>query len=202
MNWQDWLVDQLVTVKVFEEERRREGASPRKLIESLFSSSSNEHDSFDRKLLATLKSDLLKLFLVVRFVEIYESVEVLQVTMVLDVVDLAEYFIDVLALIAKVLDLLEEIFDLLFLNLKFAVLEVKVEYSPDLGRIKLGEQLSYLVLCDEWYVILFISEKMKSFLDFVLNILNLLCLLQTVRRINRVLAIAEDPVSLVLQLIF
>ena len=100
--------------------------------------------------------------------------------MVLDVVNLINDVIDVLVL-TEVLDLNKEVFDLLLLNLKLSVLDIKIEDSPDVCWFNLWTQEGLSILDDLRYIQQVTPEKVESLLDLLLDVFDLLSLVRVLR---------------------
>jgi len=95
--------------------------------------------------------------------------------MVLDVVNLINDVIDVLVL-TEVLDLNKEVFDLLLLNLKLSVLDIKIEDSPDVCWFNLWTQEGLSILDDLRYIQQVTPEEVECLLDLLLDVFNFLSL--------------------------
>ena len=100
--------------------------------------------------------------------------------MVLDVVNLINDVINVLIL-TEVLDLNKEVFDLLLLNLKLSVLDIKIEDSPDVCWFNLWTQEGLSILDDLRYIQQVTPEKVESLLDLLLDVFDLLSLVRVLR---------------------
>ena len=102
-------MNQLLIIKILHKSSRRNRTSSRKLIEFTLSGCSDEHDTFDWKFTTVVESDLLQLFLIIRLIEVNQSIEIFEITMIIDVVNLIDNLRNIMILITKILNLIKEI---------------------------------------------------------------------------------------------
>jgi len=77
-------------------------------------------------------------------------------------------------LVTEILDLIEKLFNLLFLDFKLTVFEVKIENFPNVISIELRQQISNFIFGDEWDIKKVRPKHFEYFLYLFKVILSLL----------------------------
>lgn len=95
--------------------------------------------------------------MVVRLVKVHQWLEIVQISLILDVEDLVLVVLHLIR-VSELRQLLEEVLALPFLDLEFAILYVEVEDFPNICRLELWDELIVAVSGDVWNVTVLTSE--------------------------------------------
>ena len=115
------------------------------VIQLLLSSREYELLLLHRQLLARVHHHQLQLLLIIGFVEVHERLKVIQITLILGVENLILIMLH-LNVISEFGEFAKEFIALFFLNLKLAILDIKVEDFPDVVGSQFWNELVLAVL--------------------------------------------------------
>jgi hypothetical protein len=140
-------------------------ASSRELVKAFLPGIEDKLSFWNWKLLSRFACNLFEFLLIERFVEVDQRLEIIEISLVLDVVNLILVMFhmnSITTCTSNFRDFGEEVITVFLLNLKLTKLNIHIEDFPDVILLKFWSESVHLILANVWNIIVLASEEFES----------------------------------------